>query len=187
VSATYVNAPPIPARPPKSWLATLVVGAIMLAILIGGFVVEGAVPEPPPRPVSAGSGVMLTPISGWDFAGRSEDGQTILLTQGSGSLAVSVVPGTDANAALRAKRDEWLQTGTVTVSEPVVVALPGDRSGARFNYSGTFEDVPTPVEGAVTAVAGSNVVVLFDGWSGIGGYPNVGAEIDSMIESATIP
>ena len=187
MSATYVNDPRIPARAPSSWLATLVVAAIMLAILIGGFVVEGAVPAPPPRPVSAGSGVMVTPVSGWDFAGRSEDGQTILLTQGSGSLAVTVVPGTDVDAALQAKRDEWLQSGTVTISDPEAITIPGGRTGERFDYSGTFEDVPTPVEGAVTAIAGSNVVVLFDGWSGIGGYPNVSADIDSMIESTSIP
>lgn len=187
MSAAYINAPPIPARPPKSWLATMVVAAIMLAILIGGFVVEGAVPEPPPRPVSAGSGVMVTPVSGWDFAGRSEDGQTIVLTQGSGSLAVTVAPGTDVDAALQAKRDEWLETGTVTISDPDAITIAGGRTGERFDYSGTFEDVPTPVEGTVTAVAGSDVVVLFDGWSGIGGYRNVSADIDQMIESATLP
>jgi hypothetical protein len=179
-------AQPVSARQPKGWLATLAVLVIMLGILIGGFVAQEAVANEPPKPVSIG-GVVLTPPTGWDFAGRSEDESTILLTNGSGSLAISVVPGTDVVQALAAKRAEWLSTGTVTATEPEPVTINYSRAGRRFSYSGTFEDVPTPVEGAVTGIAGNGVVVLFDGWAGIGGYKLVSDEIDNMIAAATIP
>jgi hypothetical protein len=177
---------PVSARQPKGWLATLAVLVIMLGILIGGFVAQNAVANEPPKPVSVGD-VVLTPPAGWDFAGRSEDESTILLTNGSGSLAISVVPGTDVVQTLDAKRNEWLRTGTVTATEAEPVTIGYSRAGRRFEYSGTFEDVPTPVEGQVTAIAGNGVVVLFDGWAGIGGYRVVSDEIDGMIADAVIP
>jgi len=176
---------PVSARQPNGWLATFVVLLIMLGIVIGGFVMAGAVASEPTKPVTIGS-VVVDPSSGWDFAGRAEDSNTILLTNGNGSLAISVVDGTDVVQALDAEREDWTGTGTVTATDPEPVTV-GRYAGRRFSYSGTFEDVATPVEGAVTAIAGNNYVVLFDGWAGVGQYPTVSDDIDGMISSATIP
>lgn len=173
------------AQPPKGWIATLVVALLMIGIVGGGFVAENAVANEPRHQVDV-QGVVITPMAEWEFAGRSDDGNTILLTNGSGSLAIEVVPGTDVVAALNSKRDEWESTGTVTTADPEPVTV-GSRSGYRLDYTGTFEDVSTAVEGTVTGIAGNGRVVLFDGWAGEGQYPTVSDDIDAMIGSAVIP
>jgi hypothetical protein len=188
--------PPMPAAPqprePKGGLATLVVLLIMVGIVAGGFVAQNAVADEPPKPIAVGLGVSITPPPDWEFGGRSEDVNTILLSQGSGSLAITVVDGTEVRAALEALRDEWLAGGTVSASDIGEVAdvRPG-QAGLRFAYSGTFEDVGTPrstaVEGEVTGVSGTGVTVLFDGWAGLGDYVAVSAEIATMIRETVIP
>src|SRR5207244_10728460 len=77
---------PTTTRQPKGWLATIVVGLVMVGIVGGGFVAQESVAVAPPLPVTLDRGVVVTPDADWEFAGRSEDGQTVLLTQGSGSL-----------------------------------------------------------------------------------------------------
>jgi hypothetical protein len=173
-------------RQPKGWLATLVVALVMVGIVGGGFVAQESVADAPPLPVTLDRGVVVTPGADWEFAGRSEDGQTVLLTQGSGSLALTVMDGTDIQTALESQRAEWLASGTITATDPEPVTV-GGHAGRRFEYSGTFDDLPTPVDGTVTAIAGSNYVVLFDGWAGAGDYSAVSDDIDSMIGSAVIP
>ena len=188
-----VATPPLAApttRPPKGWLATFVVAAVMVVIVGGGFVAQGAVANEPPKPVEI-NGVVLTPAEGWDFAGRSDDGTTILLTNGNGSLAITAfISGAELLCAecdpLVRKRDEWLKTGTVTATDPAPVTI-GSRTLSRFQYTGTFDDVPTPVEGTVSEYRGARAPVLFDGWAGVGEYRSVTDDIDSMIGGATIP
>jgi hypothetical protein len=181
----------IAAKPPKGWIATLVVAAIMVAIVVGGFIAAGAVTEN--RSVLYNvNGVGVTPIPGWDFVGRGDDGRTILLTNGSGSLAITVYGQptgpivTEPIDWLARKRDEWLATGTATATEIVDVTV-GDRTGRRFSYAGTFEDLATPVEGQVSEIDGAKSVALFDGWADKGQFSVVKDDIDAMIESAVIP
>lgn len=185
--ATPLTARPRPAEP-KGGLATLVVLLLMVGIVGGGFIAQGAIASAPPSPVTVARGVTLTPLEGWEFGGRSPDGNTILLSQGSGSLAITVADGSDARAALAALRDEWLASGTVSASEIVDAAdvRPG-QPGLRFAYSGTFEDLATPVEGEVTGVAGTDLSVLFDGWAGFGEYVAASNDIATMIRGTVIP
>jgi hypothetical protein len=188
----FVYAAPAPATArqsqPKGWIATFVALVLMVLIVGAGFYAQGAVASIPPQPVTVADGVVLTPVADWEFAGRSDDGTTVLLTQGVGSLAISALQGEDARYALEAKRHEWIATGTVRVGGiERVENINSGRGGLRFSYSGTFDGVAAPVEGAVTAVAGTSVSVLFDGWAGIGEYRSVTADIDSMISSAVIP
>ena len=68
--------------------------------------------------------------------------------------------------------------------KPVTI---GGRAGQRFDFSGSVADLPKPVEGTVTAVAGSDFVILFDGWAGVGDYPSVSSDVDAMIGSAVVP
>ena len=180
---------PAPTRSqPRGWLATLVVLVLMVAILALGFYANGLVENTPSHAVTVASGVVITPGGEWEFAGRSDDGQTVLLTQGVGSLAISVVSGTDSLRALEQKRDEWLATEKVTISNiEDAPAVNAGRSGVRFSYSGTFEDVAAPVEGEVTSVAGTSVTVLFDGWAGVGEFRSVESDIEFMIAATVIP
>jgi hypothetical protein len=173
---------------PKGCLAVLAVLGVMIGILVAGAVASDSLANEPPKPISVGQGVSLTAPWSWEYQGRSEDQNTILLSRGNGSLAVTIDEGTDATAALQALRDEWEATGVVTTSDikPVPELRPGDNV-LRFAYTGDFEDVAGAIEGEVTAVVGNNMVVVFDGWSGSGDYITVRDEIDTMISGATIP
>ena len=182
----------IAAKPPKGWIATLVVAAIMVAIVAGGFIAAGAVADNRTILYNV-NGVGITPGPGWEFSGRDDNGQTILLTNGSGSLAIEAQPPPynvllvgDWHLPLENKRQEWLDSGTVTATEIVDVTV-GDRTARRFSYSGTFEDVATPVEGTVTEISTPNKYVLFDGWADKGQFSVVSDDIDAMIKSAVIP
>ncbi len=178
-----------PTKQPKGWLATLVVFLTMIGVVGGGCFAAEAIADAPPVAVTVADGVTLTPLPDWEFGGRSEDGRTVLLSRGQGSLAISVEAGTDARAALDALRSEWVASGTVTATD--ITAAPDDlRPGAgplRFGYSGSFDDIASTVEGEVTGVAGTSVSVVFDGWAGFGDYHTVRADIDSMIRATTIP
>jgi len=177
---------------PKGWIPTLVVGLLMVGIVGSGFLAENAVADVPPVPVGL-RGTEVTPSVGWDFAGRSDDQSTFLLTNGTGSLSVEVqmaggpvlLCATCQRDPLDRTRDEWLATGTVTASQPEAFSI-GGHTGRRFTYSGTFEDVPTPVEGTVTYIAGISHYALFDGWAGEGQYSLVSDDIDGMVGSSVI-
>jgi hypothetical protein len=173
---------------PKGCLAVLAVLGVMIGIVVAGAIASDSLANEPPKPITVGQGVSLTAPWSWEYQGRSEDQNTILLSRGNGSLAVTINEGTDATAALQALRDEWEATGVVTTSDikPVPDVRPGDNV-LRFAYTGDFEDVSGAIEGEVTAVVGDNIVVVFDGWSGSGDYITVRDEIDTMISGATIP
>lgn len=173
---------------PKGCLAVLAVLGLMIGIVVAGAIASDSLANEPPKPIALGHGVSLTAPWSWEYQGRSEDQNTILLSRGNGSLAVTINEGTDPTAALQALRDEWEATGVVTTSDikPVPDLRPGDNV-LRFAYTGDFEDVAGAIEGEVTAVVGDNIVVVFDGWSGYGDYVTVRDEIDTMISGATIP
>jgi hypothetical protein len=181
--------PSTPASQPRGCLPTLIVFLVMIGIVGAGYVASDALANEPPKPVSVSHGVSLVAPWDWEFGGRSTDGNTVLLSRGDGSLAVTVVEGEDATTALNDLRQEWEADGTVTTSEitPVTGLRPADQETLRFAYSGTFPDLASSVEGEVTAVAGNGIVVLFDGWASQGDYVMVRDEIATMIQGATIP
>jgi hypothetical protein len=175
--------------PPRGWLATLIVLVVMLGIVVGGCVASNALANEPPKPINVSHGVSLTAPWDWEYSGKSEDGNTILLSRGNGSLAVSVDDDPNPRDALEKVRTEFTADGKVTASEIRTVsgARPDGQDVLRFAYSGTFPDIAVPVEGEVTAVTGDGYVVLFDGWAGLGDYVTVRDEIATMISGATIP
>lgn len=175
--------------PPKGWLATLAVLVVLLGIVVGGCYASNALANLPPKPINVSHGVSLTAPWDWEYSGKSEDGNTILLSRGNGSLAVGVDDNPDPRAALEKARADFTADGRVTASEIRTVsgARPDGQDVLRFAYSGTFPDIAVPVEGEVTAVAGDGFVVLFDGWAGVGDYVTVRDEVATMISGATIP
>ncbi len=187
---THVSAsePHQPRREPKGCLAVIAVVVVMIGILVVGAVASDSLANEAPKPINLGHGVSLTAPWSWEYQGRSEDQNTVLLSRGNGSLAVTVNEATDPSAVLQALRDEWEASGTVTTTDikPVPDLRPGDNV-LRFAYTGDFDDIAGAVEGEVTAVAGDDIVVVFDGWSGYGDYVTVRDEIETMISGATIP
>lgn len=176
------------ASQPRGCLATLAVLVIMVGIVGAGFVAANAVADIPNQPVQVGDGVSLIPPPEWEFQGRAEDQDTILLSRGNGSLAISVTQGTDHLAALTALRDEWTATGTVSAGDiRDATGVHGSNPAARFVYSGTFEELASAVEGEVTAVAATSVVVVFDGWADVGEFASVADDIHAIIAGTTIP
>jgi hypothetical protein len=187
-AASASAAPPAHRAQPRGGLATLVVFLVMIGIVGGGYVASNAVADLPAQPVEVARGVVVTPVANWDFGGRSSDGNTVLISKGDGSLAVSVSEGTDVTAALTRLRDEWTASGTVTASpvEPVTDRR-GGQQGLRFAYSGSFSDTPAPVEGEVIGFAGSGLLVVFDGWASMGDYIRIQPDVAAMIDAAVIP
>jgi hypothetical protein len=186
------SAPIARPAPPRGWLATFLVLAIMLGIVVGGFVAAASVASLPDKPVTIADGVTVTIPPEWSYGGRSDDGKAILLSRGNASVVVTVNEDSDEKTALEKVRNEWAALGTVTVGDiaPAPEARTDGKSAARFAYSGTFPDegLPGAVEGEVTAVQGSNsVAVLFDAWAGEGEFPNARADVATIIHDTTIP
>ena len=173
---------------PKGCLTVVAVVVIMIGILVAGAIASDSLANEPPKPINLGHGVSLTAPWSWEYQGRSEDENTVLLSRGNGSLAVNVHESSDPTAVLQALKDEWDQTGLITTSEiQQIPDLRPDDNVVRFAYTGNFEDIAGAAEGEVTAVAGDNIVVVFDGWSDVGDYVTVRDEIETMIKGATIP
>jgi hypothetical protein len=182
--------PPAPPKQPRGCLPTLLVLLIMLGVVGGGYAAADAVASVPPQPVTVAEGVTIRPLPGWEFGGRGEDGRSVLLSKGNGSVHVSLTRARiDATAALTELLRGWRAQPRSQVSsgeiQPADVRISG--GAVRVSYSGTFEDVEYPVEGEATAVAGTTATVIFDGWSGMGDYAAVRPQIDQMIREATIP
>jgi hypothetical protein len=181
----------MPAAPqPKGWLATFAVLLIMVGIVVGGCVAAAATSSIPDKPVEIGQGVSLLVPPGWQYTGRTPEGNTILLSRGGGNVAITADAGTDERAALAKLRDEWLATGTVTAGEMAAItdARSDQKPASRFAYSGTFPDEPGgAVEGEVTGVRGSGIIVVFDAWAGIGEFVNVKDDVAAIIRDTNIP
>jgi len=179
---------PRPQSQPRGCLATLAVLVIMIGIVAAGFFAQDAVADIPNQPVQVAPGVSVLPPPDWEFQGRSDDQNTILLSRGNASLAISVVEGTDERMALTTLRDEWAASGTVSIGEiRDATGVHGTNEAARFTYSGTFAEIASAVEGEVTGVGGTSLVVVFDGWADVGEYAGVADDIDAITAATSIP
>jgi hypothetical protein len=143
----------------------------------------------PDKPVTIADGVTIVVPPDWSFSGRSEDRRTILLSRGNASVAISVEEDSDELVALRRLHDEWAGQGNVSIGDivPVTDARPDGKPAARFAYSGTFPELPTTVEGEVTAVRGNSIAVIFDAWAGEGQFVNARDDVARIIRETTIP
>jgi len=177
--------------PPKGWLATMVILAIMLAIPIGGYVAAKSVIGLPDKPIDAGHGVIVAVPEDWQYRGRFGSDNTVLLSHGTANVAITVQDGTDERAPLADLRTEWEATGTVSTGDTVALtdARTDGKPAARFPYSGTFpeEGPSSPVEGEVTGVRGAGFITVFDAWAGKGQFINASGDVAQVIRETTIP
>jgi hypothetical protein len=169
----------------------LVVLAVLGFVVFGGFLTADALSSPSGPAISVAGVVRVSPLSGWELAGRFQSPPGARLTRGSDSLdfIVSPIPG-DADAQARWYVREFLEQeavpGRLSVSRSFQsFRLPSGLAAVRFSYVGLFGKGQTAVEGQVTSVvSGAGIGVLFDGWAPQGFLQYSLGDIDTMIDSA---
>ncbi|HET9250185.1 MAG TPA: hypothetical protein VFP13_09660 [Actinomycetota bacterium] len=188
-----VDPAPLPAPPlrHRRWIPVAAIAVVLAAVTSGGYLTASALGEIRGGAVDVTATVRVTPLPGWELAGRSADPDRIRLTSGSTSLDVAAFPfdGTDVEL-LRWYVENILEPDAeqFQVSEEVeLVPLASGLTGSRIAYVGLFGDVQAPIEGEVTAVVSpSGEGVIFDGWAPAGQLQFEIDEIDEMIERAEI-
>jgi hypothetical protein len=189
-------------RPIRPWLPTALVALVMSFTVLGGFVVAGALPEPPVRAVPLGGAVTIHPLPGWEVVLRegisipsaSEvlSGEFAQLTRGSGALDVVAVPGIGGGALkladLYAGEVLSSQLERLSVSDRVEeILLRNGLQAVRFGYIGSEPQSGSPIEGSVTVVVSpSGNGVVFDGWAFQGQLELIVEELAVMIDNAEV-
>ena len=188
-----VVGPVLPAAPlrERRWIPSLLVAAVIVGVVAGGYVVDDALGELSSAPTTVSASVTVTPLPGWELAERFGDPPGARFTRGNASLDVASIAFTGSDLDLLAAYvEEVLEPDAeqLRVSETVEpVALRGGLTGSRIVYVGTFGDVQAPIEGEVVAVVSpSGVGVVFDGWSTSGQLRFAIEDIRTMVRTAEI-
>jgi hypothetical protein len=170
-------------------LPALVVLAVIVAVVSGGYLAGGALAQPAGRPVSVGGGVELQPISGWSLAARLGTDH-VRLTRGGGNLDVLVSAASDPASLLHRYLSALERPPSqLSVSpDPQSVTLESGARGLRVFYVGLVPSREvTSIEGEITAVVTpGGVGVLFDGWAPKGLFSYVENDLEHMIGTARI-
>ncbi len=181
-------------RNARRWLPAIVVLLVIVTVVMGGYVVAGALSEPAGPPVGFAGVVSVRPLSGWQFAGRDRVGGApfVRITRGNGNLdVVAVVPfdrNVDALATEYAQRILSAELSQLSVSpHPESVRLLSGLHALRYGYVGVVADTGASIEGEVTVLvtAGGHGVV-FDGWAPEGLLSFVRSDIETMVERAAV-
>jgi len=173
--------------------ATLIVLAVMLVVVLGGYVVAAAIAGPSGTTTGVSGVVSVRPLSGWAVAKRGTIGghPFVRLTRGNGSLDVVVVSpfeGTAGELATEYVREVLSgQLDQLSFSpHPEDVRLPSGLQGVRFGYVGVAQ-TGASIEGEVTVVVTpSGHGVVFDGWGPAGVLSFERSDIETMIDRATV-
>jgi hypothetical protein len=182
---------PAPPLRERRWIPSLLVAAVIVGVVAGGYVVDDALGELSSAPTTVSASVTVTPLPGWELAERFGDPPGARFTRGNASLDVASIAFTGSDLDLLAAYvEEVLEPDAeqLRVSETVEpVALSGGLTGSRIVYVGTFGDVQAPIEGEVVAVVSpSGVGVVFDGWSTSGQLRFAIEDIRTMVRTAEI-
>jgi len=204
-SAGTPHRPDVPAgtgRPIRRWLPTALVALVMSFTVLGGFVVAGALPEPPVRAVPLAGVVTIHPLPGWEVVLREAisipstsgvlSAEFAQLTRGSGALDVVAIPGIGGGALeladLHASEVLSSQLERLSVSDRVEeILLRNGLQAVRFGYIGSEPQSGSPIEGSVTVVVSpSGNGVVFDGWAFQGQLELIVEELAVMIDNAEV-
>jgi hypothetical protein len=176
---------------------------VIVATVLGGFVVAGALPAPDVRALTVGDVLTVRPLPGWEV-GRRQDtvlpapgagtirGSFAQLTRGSGALDLLALPalGGTAEGAAILYADQVLasQLSRISVSDPLdPIVLRSGLEAVRFGYIGTEPQSGAAIEGTVTAaVSRSGNAVVFDGWAPEGQLPLIAEELAVMTGAAEV-
>jgi hypothetical protein len=181
-------APPLEERRQfRRELPSLLVLAVIAAIVGGGYLLGAVLAEPEGLPISVGGVVRLQPLSGWAVAG-SVGPRSVRLTRGGGNLDTFV--GTAPNEASLLHQYLTLlgrSPSQVSVSTAVrSVTLDSGLHALRASYVGLIPSREvTSVEGEITAVVTPDGTgVIFDGWAPKGLFSYVENDLEHMTAEA---
>ena len=184
---------PFPAAPlrQRRWVPVLVLAALMVGIVSGGYLTSDALGQAGGERVVVSSSVTVTALPGWELADRFRGPTGARLSKGSASLDVASLAFTGSpEGLLAAYVENILEPGAeqFRLSETVEgVVLDSGQVGARIAYVGLFGDVQAPIEGEVTAVVTPDGLgVIFDGWAPSGQLQFAIDDIRTMIRRAEI-
>lgn len=182
---------PAPPLRHRRWIPALVVAAVIVGVVSGGYLTSDALGRVGGETVVVSPSVSVTALPGWELAGRFSDPTGIRLSKGSSSLDVATIrfTGTDVDL-LRAYVQKVVEPDAeqFRVSETVEqVRLDNGLTGARIAYVGLFGDVQAPIEGEVTAVvSATGSGVIFDGWAPSGQLQFAIDDVHTMVRGAEI-
>jgi hypothetical protein len=181
-------------RSQRRWSPALAVVAVILVVVLGGYVTAGALSTSTAAPFTVGGVVTVHPAGGWRFVDQTGGpaGAGARITRGSGTLDVFTGPAVgDAAAIARAYVLGSLEPGStsLTVSPGLdAVTLDGGLPAVRLSYSGIFDQSGVPIEGEVTvAVTPGGSGVVFDVWAPQGQLRFVLDDAHAMELGATYP
>lgn len=176
--------------PERRWRPALSIVALMLGLPVTGLVATAATSSVPQPPVAVAAGIEVTPPASWELVLRTGDeGELVVLSNGSASLAVAVDRSTSSPAsALGAYMSQMQADATqFVVGDPAPFEF-GDRpGGTRAAYWGVINGIGYPIEGEVTVIPladGGNA--LFDGWAEEGSYGAQRDAIEAIIGSSRL-
>jgi hypothetical protein len=171
----------------RRWRPVVGVVLCLATVVLGGRVAASALTVPGP-PVRVAPGVSVRPLSGWRVA---RHGTSVLLTRGSGNLAVLPADVTDPAALARQYASQVLAPNAqgLAVSRGLrSVRLASGLVGVSFAYQGTFngQGRAMPLQGEVTAVVGERAGAVFDAWAEPAVYEYERADVEAMIQTAEV-
>lgn len=158
-------------------MPALVTTAVIIAVVVGGYVVAAAMSTPSGPPVEVG-GVTVFPLSGWQpRTGEAAGLPAARLTRGNANLdIVSAQAETGPEVVLARYVHDVLEPASdrLSISDPVTaVTLDSGLPALRVSYLGSFGERNVQVEGEVTvAVSFEGTAAVFDAWGpeGLFGY-----------------
>ncbi|MEX0991496.1 MAG: hypothetical protein WD004_04410 [Actinomycetota bacterium] len=179
----------------RRWLPPLVVFLVLVAVVFGGYFLAGVLSVPAGPAVVVGSSVAVAPLSGWTATPLEPSPVTGVpaerISRGTGTLDVlAPIPARDPTDLLKRYVSNVLETASeqLRVSEDIQTrTLPSGASAARVRYDGMFTNVPTRIEGELTAVVSPNGTgVIFDGWGPEGLFGYALRDIRQMVAGSEI-
>jgi len=165
---------------------------VLLAVVLGGPVVDAALLAPAGAAVQVTPDVRLAPLSGWRLVGVQEGARPALLTRGSGNLAVlSLATGAGPQEVAHAYLRDYLApvSASLVVSAAERVRLASGLEAERLAYRGQFDggDRGGALAGEVTAlVSPRGAGVVFDAWALPDVYPYERGDVRAMIQRAGV-
>jgi hypothetical protein len=172
----------------QKWLPTVVVAAIIAAVVLGGIGLDKVIADPSAGTVDVGNGVTITAAPGWV---RTDDGSVdgVVLQKANDQLTVQAVSYTGSASAALHEVEDSISSETAQVS--FTDEQDGTVSGFEAAMAG-FEAVVSGPSGSGTVdgeiiclIAGDNAVV-FEAVTPQGGLYDIADDVKAMVSSVEV-